>query len=112
MINYIYYTLLIIMTLMGAFAALFLKKASDFKDIKTLILDINIYIGGILYFLSALINIYILRYLNYSIVLPFTSITYIWTMIISYYIFKEKISRKKIIGINLILFGVILIAVF
>lgn len=112
MINYIYYTLLIIMTLMGAFAALFLKKASDFKDIKTLILDINIYIGGILYFLSALINIYILRYLNYSIVLPFTSITYIWTMIISYYIFKEKISRKKIIGISLILFGVILIAVF
>lgn len=112
MINYVYYTLLIIMTLMGAFAALFLKKASNFKDIKALIFDINIYIGGILYFLSALINIYILHFLDYSIVLPFTSITYIWTMIISYYIFKEKISRKKIIGISLVLVGVMLIAIF
>lgn len=108
MINYIF---LIIMTLMGAFAALFLKKASNFKSIKSLVYDINFYIGGILYFLSALINIYVLRFLEYSIVLPLTSITYIWTMVISYYVFKEKISSKKIAGVGLIIFGAILIAI-
>ena len=111
MIKGVYYVCLIIMTLMGAFAALFLKKASNFKSIKSLIFDINFYLGGMLYFFSALINIYILRFLEYSIVLPLTSITYIWTMIISYYIFKEKISGKKITGIGMIILGAILIAV-
>lgn len=110
MINFIYYVYLIIMTLIGAFAALFLKKASDFKNIKLLLYDVNFYIGGILYFLSALINIYVLRFLDYSIVLPLTSITYIWTMIISYLVFKEKITSKKIVGIGMIILGAILIA--
>lgn len=112
MTNFIYYVYVLIMTVMGAFAALFLKKASNFKNLKSLICNINFYIGGILYFVSALINIYVLRFLDYSIVLPLTSITYIWTMIISYFVFKEKITSKKIIGIGLVLLGVIFIAVF
>ncbi|WP_242396837.1 EamA family transporter [Clostridium butyricum] len=112
MINFKYYIFLIIMTLMGAFAGLFLKKASNFKNIKSLVFNVNIYIGGLLYFLSALINIYVLRFLDYSVVLPLTSITYIWTMIISYYVFKEKISSKKVVGVTLIILGAILIASF
>lgn len=110
MTNFIYYVYVLIMTVIGAFAALFLKKSSNFKNLKSLICNINFYIGGILYFVSALINIYVLRFLDYSIVLPLTSITYIWTMIISYYAFKEKISGKKIVGIGMIILGAILIA--
>lgn len=110
MTNFIYYVYVLIMTVIGAFAALFLKKSSNFKNIKLLLYDVNFYIGGILYFLSALINIYVLRFLDYSIVLPLTSITYIWTMIISYLVFKEKISGKKIVGIGMIILGAILIA--
>lgn len=100
------------MTMMGAVAAIFLKKASGFKCFKQLILDINLYIGGILYFLSALLNIYILHFGDYSIVLPLTSITYIWTMILSYFIFQEKITRKKMIGLGCVFVGVALIAIF
>lgn len=99
------------MTIMGAVAALFLKKASEFKNLKQLIFNINLYIGGILYFLSALLNIYVLRFLDYSIVLPLTSITYIWTMILSYFVFREQITNKKIIGLGCIFVGVILIAI-
>ncbi|MFR2167688.1 MAG: hypothetical protein ACLS5W_07540 [Coprococcus sp.] len=47
-----------------------------------------------MYLVSALLNIYVLRYLDYSVVLPLTSVTYIWTMVISYFILKEKISKK------------------
>lgn len=106
----LYYILLVIMTLIGAFASLFLKKASYFENFRELIWNINLYIGGILYFVSAVVNIYILHFLDYSIVLPLTSITYIWTMIIAYLVFEEKITKKKIAGLSLILIGVITIS--
>jgi drug/metabolite transporter (DMT)-like permease len=99
------------MTIMGAVAALFLKKASGFKNLKELIFDRNLYIGGMLYFLSALLNIYILRFLDYSIVLPLTSITYIWTMILSYIVFNEKMTIKKIIGLACVFVGAIFIVI-
>ncbi len=106
-----YYFILIIMTIIGAAAGLFLKKASSSKNIKALILNVNFYLGGILYFISALLNIYILKYLDYSIVLPLTSITYIWTMFISYIILKESITKKKILGVILIIIGALLITI-
>lgn len=99
------------MTFMGSLGALFLKKASSFSSLKNLILDLNFYLGGGLYFLSAILNIYILKYINYSVVLPLTSITYIWTTIISYLILKEKITIKKVLGLASILLGAIFVAI-
>jgi drug/metabolite transporter (DMT)-like permease len=99
------------MTVIGAVAALFLKKASGFRNLKELFLNMSLYIGGMLYFLSALLNIYILRFLDYSSVLPLTSITYIWTMILSYYVLDEKVTRKKVIGLSFVSVGAFLIAV-
>lgn len=111
MTDMLYYVLLVIMTLMGAFASLFLKKASQFKSLKELILNVNLYVGGVIYLLSAIINIYVLHFLDYSIVLPLTSITYIWTMIIAKYVFKEKMTYKKIMGIFIIIIGGITIVI-
>lgn len=70
----------------------------------------NLYIGGILYLLGAVMNIWVLRFWDYSVVLPLTSLTYIWTMVLSYIILKEKISAKKIVGVILILAGAILVS--
>jgi len=106
----LYYIILVIMTMIGAVASLFLKKASGSKDFKDLLKDINLYIGGCLYVTGALLNIWLLKILDYSVTLPMTSLTYIWTMIISYIILKEKISTKKIIGVCLILIGAIIIS--
>ena len=105
-----YYVFLVIMTFLGAVASLFLKKASSSKSILDLIKNKNIYIGGFLYLSSAILNIYLLKFLDYSVVLPMTSITYIWTMVLSYFILKEKISKKKIIGVISIILGVVCIA--
>lgn len=106
-----YYLLLIIMTLIGAIASFFLKKASKSERILDLIKNYNLYLGGFLYLLSAVLNIYLLKYLDYSLVLPMTSITYIWTLIISYQFLKEKISLKKIVGVFIIITGVIILAI-
>ena len=105
-----YYMVLIFMTLIGATASSYLKKASTQDDFFKMLCNGNLYVGILLYGLSAVLNIWILRYLEYSVVLPLTSITYIWTMIISNKVFQEKITRKKIIGVLLILVGAICIA--
>ncbi len=106
----IYYSILILMTLIGSVASLFLKKASGNGDVFALLKNKNLYFGGILYVLSAVLNIYVLNYLDYSVVLPLTSFTYVWTMIISKFMLDEKITKKKGIGVVLILVGAAFIA--
>lgn len=111
-INIMLFFLIIIMTMLGAFAGLFLKRASSKLEIKALILNYNLYIGGFLYLLAALINIYVLKFLDYSLVLPLTSLTYVFTMLISHFILKENISRRKIAGVCFIIIGAIIISVY
>lgn len=101
---------LLIMTMLGSMASLFLKKATGSDGIFKMLKNINLYIGAFLYLTSAVINIWILRYMDYSVVLPLTSLTYIWTMVLSYMILKEKITKKKIVGVALILFGAICVS--
>ncbi len=98
---------LIVMTLLGAIASLFLKKASNVGNIIFMFQNINLYIGGFLYIISAVLNIWILRYFDYSVVLPLTSLTYVWTMVLSYKILKEKITKQKIYGVVFILLGAV-----
>lgn len=105
------YFVLLIMTMLGAMAAFCLKKAVE-EHTSTWVLIRNrlFVIGGTLYFSSALLNIYILKFLPYSVVLPFTAITYIWTLMLAKAFLHEKIGRSKKTGMALIVGGVILIA--
>lgn len=107
----VYFICLLIMTVLGSVASLFLKKASGTDGIFAMIKNVNLYIGGFLYLASAILNIWLLRYLEYSVVLPLTSLTYIWTMVFSYMILKEKITKKKICGVFLILIGAICVSI-
>jgi drug/metabolite transporter (DMT)-like permease len=97
------------MTLLGAVASYFLKKLSESNGLSVILKNINLYFGGGLYFITAVINVYLLKFLDYSLVLPLTSLTYIWTMFISYKFLGEKITKKKIAGTAFILFGAVLI---
>lgn len=108
MINWInLIVLLILMTLLGSIASLYFKKSSGLKKIQNIVFNYNIYCGGILYFISALINIYLLKHLPYSLVFPASSLTYVWTIIIAKFYINEQITKPKIIGLVLICSGVI-----
>ena len=107
----LYYMCLVFMTMMGAVASMFLKKASDASELKTLLVNRNLYIGTILYLFSALINIWLLRNLDYSVVLPLTSLTYIWTMVLSRVFLDEYITAKKAVGVVLIILGAVLVSI-
>lgn len=105
------YICLLVMTFLGSVASLFLKRASGSNGIKEMLTNINLYVGGFLYLTSAVLNIFLLRKLDYSVVLPLTSLTYVWTMVLSYLILKERITIKKIIGVVFILIGAILVSI-
>lgn len=107
----IYLEILLLMTLLGATGSFFLKKASDTCGLVEMLKCANLYIGAVLYFVSAGLNIIVLRHLDYSVVLPLTSITYVWTMILSYLFLKEHISDKKKIGVVFILVGAGLVSI-
>jgi len=107
----IYFVCLIVMTMFGSVASLFLKKASGSVGMIAMLKNINLYIGGFLYLASALLNIWILKVLDYSVVLPLTSLTYIWTMVLSYMILNERITKKKIGGVILILIGAVCVSI-
>lgn len=104
------YVLVVVMDFVAAMASLFFKKASSSDGFLGMLRNLNLYIGGFLYVIAALFNIYILRYLDYSVVMPLGSITYVWTMILSFVILKEKISRKKILGVACIIAGAVCVA--
>ena len=106
-----HYIVLIIMTMLGSVASLYLKKASGTNCIFEMIKNKYLYIGGFLYFSSAVLNIWILRYLDYSVVLPLTSFTYIWTIGLSNMMLKDSITKKKVIGVVMILIGAICVSV-
>lgn len=106
----LYLSCLLVMTMLGAIASLFLKRASAADGILSMLKGRSLYVGGMLYFVSALLNIWILKKLDYSVVLPLTSLTYVWTTLLSYGMLKEVVTKKKLSGLGLIVLGAILVS--
>ena len=83
------------MTITGAFWGLLFKRATS-KGLKiSLHFILFLGIGGFFYLFSSILNIIVLKYLPYTVVFPLTAITYIWTLLISYFFLKESITGKK-----------------
>ena len=104
--------ILLVETFLSSLASYFLKKASpaDGGSKIKLLLSPFFYLGGVMYVIAALGNIYLLQKLPYAIVLPLGSITYIWTMFLSNRLLGEKITKRKILGMIVIIAGVTLVA--
>lgn len=108
------YTLLIAGCLLGAVASYFFKRASTgMPSNRNLIALLRIkffWVGGCLYLVAAANNIFLYNYLEYSILLPMSSITYIWTMIVAYKLLGEKITSRKLVGVAAVICGAALLA--
>ncbi|WP_286173455.1 EamA family transporter [Geobacillus sp. E263] len=97
--------LLIVMTLLGALGGYYLKKAAS-QRIGFHISFLSFFAAGaLLYGISAVLNIIVLQQLPYTVVFPLTSLTYIWTLLLSAILLKETITRRKIIGVLFIIVG-------
>ncbi|GIK28223.1 MAG: EamA family transporter [Chloroflexi bacterium] len=62
-----------------------------------------VYGCGVIFWLMALSR------MDVSLVHPFASLSYIGIMVGSYYLFGEEISRVRVIGFAVVIFGVLLI---
>ncbi|WP_100487518.1 EamA family transporter [Sporolactobacillus pectinivorans] len=103
--------LLIIMTMFGSLGGYFFKRCTMKGIGLSMYFLVNLGIGGIFYVSGALLNIWLLKMLPYTIVYPLTAITYIWTLVFSYFFLREKINRRKISGVLLILLGACLLVI-
>ena len=98
---------------LGAFASYCFKRATDRLEgpnYFALLREKFLWIGCLLYLVAAVNNIFLLGYLDYSILLPMSSITYIWTMLVANKLLGEKITSRKIVGVAAIICGACLLA--
>jgi len=104
MINLAALYLALMGSIFGALSMLFLKISILRKKlIKNLIFIAIIFGTGLIFGVLAL------RFGNLSIVYPITSLVYVWTVLLSKYVIKERVNTKEILGVILIIFGIILI---
>lgn len=108
---------LFLMTIMGSVASLFLKQASGslkgeglWDTFLNMLKTPSLYAGGALYLAASVLNIYVLRVLDYSSVLPLSAFTYVWTMFLARARFGEKLTLRKIAGVFLIVVGAVLVS--
>ncbi len=98
------------MTCIASFASYFLKKSSNTENKIKILFSPWFYLGGILYVISASINIYLLQLIPYAVAMPLGALTYVWTMFISNRLLHETITKRKIIGMFIIFAGVVCVA--
>jgi drug/metabolite transporter (DMT)-like permease len=112
---------IIINCAVGAFGSIYLKKCASYINkknkniifgfLQSLLKNKNLQIGLALYALAATITVVLLKFNNLNFIYPLTSITYIFTIILSSKLLNEKITKTKWIAITLIIFGNILITI-
>ena len=104
------YLFVIAMTLAGAFGAYYFKRSSERAGAVLALLRVpEFYLGGGLYAASAIMNVLLLRVMDYTVLYPMTAITYVWSLLISNRFLGERITGKKVAGIGLVCLGVVLL---
>ncbi len=103
---------LIGMSLLAAFGSYFLKLAAEQSLNPRVLLGVpQLYAGGGLYVLSALLNYALLKVLPYSVVVPVGALCYVWAILIARFRLGEDVGRKKAIGLALVVVGVVAVAI-
>lgn len=102
--------LIIICSFFTAAAEFFWKLGSaDVNGIYSIIFNLNIILGFVLYALSFVLLSFALSKSRLSTIYPFLSLSFVWAFLISVFILGELVYLSKIIGVMVIIIGVILL---
>ncbi|PZD95870.1 permease [Paenibacillus sambharensis] len=96
--------LLVVMTLLGSLGGVNFKLSSGSRHRLRYLL-----LGMFCYGTGALVNIYLLSQLAYTVVFLANSLTFIWALVFGRWVFRETIGWAKLAGVILILAGVSLL---
>ena len=100
----------LITPVMAALSQILLKKAADdtrYTGIR-FYLNWKVILAYALFFGCMLLNVIALRYIDLSLGSLMEAASYLYVMLLSWLILKEKITPRKLIGNALILLGIVL----
>lgn len=100
--------LVIIGTVIGSVGALFVKLGANklSRELKQLLKNHHLMIGGLLYGLSTVPFLIAIKFGELSVLYPFVSLSYVWTVLISIKYLKEKVNYWAWVGVAFIIIGV------
>lgn len=103
--------LMVICTMFTALGQLFFKFGSKtFQwNLLDLISNYNLILGLGFYGLGAMLLIVALKYGDLSVIYPFVSLTFVWVILLSFFVFNEVINSFKINAVVLIILGIVFI---
>ncbi|WP_082882518.1 EamA family transporter [Paenibacillus swuensis] len=82
--------------------------SGDILSVFYVLINPYIFLGLVLYFVSAVTWIVILSKYQLSFVSPLLSVNYIFSLIVGYYLFQEPVNMARIIGAVIITIGVVI----
>lgn len=95
----------------GSFGAVFLKSGATRlkRSFASLLRNWQLAAGIFFFLLSSVFFVLGLREGELSVLYPMVSLGYVWTLLWSRLFFGERMTRAKVTGLALILFGVLLV---
>ncbi len=107
--NYLYIGIFLISVFVSSVSQILLKisagKTYDSKIKEYLNAPVIIAYG--LFFLSTVVTVLAYKYVDLSLGPVLEATGYIWVTLLGYLILKEKVSRKKLLGLIVIIVGII-----
>jgi len=103
-----YVIILILSVFLASVSQIVLKKSADKKYSSIIKEYLNIYVisGYGMMFIASLLTVYALSGMEYKNVPIIESVGYLFVMLLSWKFLSEKITKKKVLGIALILLGI------
>lgn len=104
------YLLYVVSGMMVAVSQLLLKLSAnqEYGSFMKQFLNIKVFCGYGLLFCSMVINMLAMRYMDYKFAPILSTISYVFVLLFSVSLLKERISKKKYIGTVMIFVGIIL----
>lgn len=105
-----YYLLGIISVMIASFSQILLKKGAMIKHDSFIkeYLNPHVIIGYLMMFGSVFLTMIVYRGMDFMNVPVIEAIGYVLVPVLSYFFFREKLSRKKVLGIGCILVGILI----
>lgn len=75
------------------------------------IVNKGVFLGYTIFLTITLVNVFMYRYVEFNLILVIESLAYVFVPLISYKVFKEKLNKKQLIGLMIIVAGVIMYAI-
>jgi drug/metabolite transporter (DMT)-like permease len=103
--------LVVLCTLFTASAQFFMKRGSSTLKLNLLsiLTNYNIIIGLLFYSIGAVIMIYAFKNADLSTVYPLLSLSFLWVMLLSITVLKERVLAVEYLGMILIVSGIVFI---